>query len=336
MRLADLAEAVWYRDHPLGVALAPLSWLYGVGVALRRAAYRAGLRRVCRCARPVVVVGNVTVGGTGKTPLVVWLADCLRRHGYRPGIVTRGYGGRAREWPQDVRADSDPVEVGDESVLLAQRTGCPVVAGPDRYGAARSLAERHDCDIIVCDDGLQHLALHRDVEIAVIDASRCFGNGRLLPAGPLREPIARIASVHLVVENGGGAGVVPGFTCASGRAAYPMRVRALSICPLTGDRGLAVAGWRERMVHAVAGIGHPERFFATLASLGMRVIPHPLPDHHRFSAGDIDFGDGLPVIMTEKDAVKCRRFAGRCHWYLPIAAELPEAFEQRLIELLRR
>ncbi len=335
MRLADLMEAIWYRDHPLGLALAPLSWLYGGFVLLRRAAYRTGLRRMSRCSRPVVVVGNLTVGGTGKTPLVVWLVECLRRQGYRPGIVTRGYRGEAREWPQEVCAGSDPRAVGDEPVLLARRSGCPVMAGPDRYGAARDLVERHGCDVIVSDDGLQHLALHRDIEIAVIDAARRFGNGRLLPAGPMREPLARLASVDLVVENGGGDGA-PEFPGASIRACYPMRVRALPLCSLAGDRRLAPAGWSGRTVHAVAGIAHPERFFATLEALGLRVIPHPYPDHHRFAPGEITFGDGLPVIMTEKDAVKCRGFAASGHWYLPIAAELPNPFEQRLIELLRR
>jgi tetraacyldisaccharide 4'-kinase len=335
--LTDLAQAIWYRGHPLGLVLAPLSWLYRACVVLRRAAYRAGLRRVSRCTKPVVVVGNLTVGGAGKTPLVVWLAQCLRRHGYRPGIVTRGYGGEAGVWPQEVRSDSDPIVVGDEAVLLARRACCPVVAGPDRYRAAQVLSER--CDVIVSDDGLQHLALHRDLEIAVIDGVRRFGNGRLLPAGPLREPPRRLASVDLVVENCGQGGTEVIRDLAPdrvpGRAVYPMQCRALSLCSLADDLALAATAWPGRVVHAVAGIGHPERFFATLAALGLEVIPHPYPDHHRFAPGDITFADGLPLIMTEKDAVKCRRFAAPGHWYLPIAAHLPPEFEQRLIELLR-
>jgi tetraacyldisaccharide 4'-kinase len=337
-RLTDLAQAVWYGGHPLALVLTPLSWLYRGGVALRRVAYRAGLRRVGRCTKPVVVVGNLTVGGTGKTPLVVWLAECLRRHGCRPGIVTRGYGGEAGMWPQEVRTDSDPAVVGDEPVLLARRARCPVVVGPDRYRAAEVLLER--CDVIVSDDGLQHLALHRDLEIAVIDAVRRFGNGRLLPAGPLREPLKRLASVDLVVENDGQGGrdVVRALAPlrVPGRVVYPMQCGALSLRSLADDHALATTAWQGCVVHAVAGIGHPERFFAILAALGFGVIPHPYPDHHRFAPSDITFADGLPVIMTEKDAVKCRRFAAPGHWYLPIAAHLPPEFEQRLIELLRR
>jgi tetraacyldisaccharide 4'-kinase len=331
-RAQRLAEAGWYRGHPLGVLLAPLSWLYRGAVALRRVAFRAGLMRVARCARPVVVVGNLTVGGTGKTPLVVWLAACLERHGYRPGIVTRGYGGAARDWPREVPSDGDPVLVGDESVLLARRAGCPVAAGPDRYRAARLLVDHHGCDIIVSDDGLQHLALHRDVGIAVIDGLRGFGNGRLLPAGPLREPVSRLGSVDFLVMNGGEGGVPD---LPPDRVVYPMHYRALSLRRLQDGHEVPATAWHGRTVHAVAGIGHPERFFATLAALGISVIPHPLPDHYRFRPEDIVFGDELPVVMTEKDAVKCHRHAVDRHWYLPIAAELPREFEQRFVELLR-
>jgi tetraacyldisaccharide 4'-kinase len=289
--------------------------------------------RVARCGRPVIVVGNLSVGGTGKTPLVVWLAACLGKRGYRPGIATRGYGGEARDWPQEVWADSDPVMVGDEPVLLARRVRCPVMAGPDRSRSARILVDRHGCDVVVCDDGLQHLALHRDIEIAVVDGLRGLGNGRLLPAGPLREPVSRLGSIDLLVVNGEeGRAALPDLP--ADWIVYPMRCRALSLCPLQGGDEVPATAWRGQAAHAVAGIGHPERFFATLKALGIAAIRHPFPDHHRFSPGDIAFGDGLPVIMTEKDAVKCRRYAGPEHWYLPIASELPPEFEHSLFDFL--
>lgn len=317
-------DSLWYQNSPLSVMLAPLGWLYCFAAVLRRASYRVGIVPVGRVGAPVIVVGNISVGGTGKTPLVIWMARFLISRGLRPGIVSRGYRGRANKWPQQVRADSDPVMVGDEPVLLAQATGCPVVADPDRLRAARSLLLHAQCDVIISDDGLQHLAMGRNVEVAVIDAVRRHGNGRCLPAGPLREPVSRLDSVDLVVANGGGLA-----------GEYAMRVRsdeAKNLAHVTVSRPLGAFG--PGRVHAVCGIGFPERFFATLERAGLRPIRHPFPDHHGFSAADIEFGDEVPVLMTEKDAVKCRRFADSRHWYVPAEAELPEAFGERLLSLL--
>ena len=290
-------------------------------MVLRRALYRARLLPRHRIPVPVLVVGNIAVGGTGKTPLVLWLAGFLASRGWRPGVVCRGYGGQASRWPQQVRADSDPAMVGDEAVLLASRSGCPVVAcGPRRVQAARALAELAECDLVISDDGLQHLALDRDLEIAVVDGERRHGNGRCLPAGPLREPAGRLRSVDLVVSNGPAA-----------RGEFAMSLvpgPAVSLEDPALRRSLA--DFRGTRVHAVAGIGHPARFFGLLTTRGLAVEEHAFPDHHPFSAADIRFEDGLPVLMTEKDAVKCRRFAGPGHWYLPVVAELPDAFAARL------
>ncbi len=317
-------DALWYRKSPLSLALAPLGWLYCAAAMARRAAYRLGIARVGRVGAPVIVVGNISVGGTGKTPLVIWIARFLMSRGLRPGIVSRGYRGKADHWPQQVRPDSDPIMVGDEPVLLAQATRCPVAADPNRLRAARSLLAHTECDLIISDDGLQHLAMGRDVEIAVIDGVRRHGNRRCLPAGPLREPVSRLASVDLIVANGGGV---------SGE--FHMRMRAgeaKSLSKETLNRPLD--DFKAGPVHAVCGIGSPQRFFDTLEGAGLALIRHRFPDHHAFCAADIEFDDELPVLMTEKDAVKCRRFADARHWCVPVQAELPEAFGACLLSLL--
>ncbi|NCF28099.1 MAG: tetraacyldisaccharide 4'-kinase [Gammaproteobacteria bacterium] len=317
-------DSLWYRNSPLSLLLVPIGWLYCAAAIVRRGAYRLGIAHVGRVGAPVIVVGNISVGGTGKTPLVIWLARFLMSRGLRPGIVSRGYRGRADKWPQQVRPDSDPVMVGDEPVLLAQATGCPVVADPDRLRAATSLLAHARCDVLISDDGLQHLGLGRDVEIAVLDGVRRHGNGRCLPAGPLREPVSRLDSVDMVVANGGGIGGEFHMRVTAGEA------RNLTEATLTRPLGTFKPG----PVHAVCGIGSPERFFATLERAGVVVIQHPFPDHHGFCAADISFDDQLPVLMTEKDAVKCQRFADARHWRVPVQAELPEAFGVRLLSLL--
>ncbi len=317
-------DSLWYRKSPLSLALAPLGWLYCAAAMARRAAYRLGIARVGRVGAPVIVVGNISVGGTGKTPLVIWIARFLMSRGLRPGIVSRGYRGKADKWPQQVRPDSDPIMVGDEPVLLALATGCPVAVDPDRTRAARSLLAHAECDLIVSDDGLQHLAMGRDVEVAVIDAVRRHGNGRCLPAGPLREPVSRLASVDLIVANGGGVG-----------GEFHMRMHAGDAKSLTEEAlSRPLDDFRAGPVHALCGIGSPERFFASLERAGLELIRHPFPDHHAFCAADIDFDDEIPVLMTEKDAVKCRRFADSRHWCIPVRVELPEAFGARLLSLL--
>jgi len=317
----------WYSRNIVSLLLLPLSWLFMAIVALRRGAYRLGLFSRQRLSVPVIIVGNISVGGTGKTPLTAWLVDCLQRHGLKPGIVSRGYKGRARDWPQQVYADSDPLMVGDEAVLLAQRCHCPVVVGPARVRAAQVLLEQAACNVLIADDGLQHYQLARDVEIAVVDGKRRFGNGRCLPAGPLREPVGRLRDVDFVIVNNG---PVQGHE-------YAMRVRPGSICRLNApDDVVDAATLATGPVHAVAGIGHPQQFFDLLSSMGFDIIPHPFPDHFDYRQADIRFADDYPVIMTEKDAVKCRRFAEQRHWYLPIAVDMDPRLEATLMARVDR
>ncbi len=305
-------QRVWYDREAqwLSFALLPLSWLFGFVVACRRAAYRFGLLRRVRVARPVVVIGNVTVGGTGKTPFAIWLAAQLQAKGMRVGIVLRGYGGSSAQWPRDVRSDTAPEEVGDEAVLLAQRTGAIVVAGPDRVAAAQR-AIKCGAEIVLSDDGLQHYRLARDREIVVIDGRRGVGNRQLLPAGPLREPVSRLAQADLRVVSWRDGSARPLTPVA---ATIQACARLSAAIALVGGETRPLESFKGTRVHAVAAIGHPQQFFAALQQLGIEVAPHPLPDHARFAAEDIRFPDDLPVLMTEKDAVKCVRFADQRHW----------------------
>lgn len=325
-RLTHVLSECWYGRGALATALRPLSWVYRLLIALRRGMYALGLRRVTRLSVPVIVVGNITVGGTGKTPFVVWLAGQLAREGWAPGIVARGYRGQARHWPQQVRPDADPAIVGDEAVLLSRRCACPVAVGPDRVAAAEALLHYHGCDIVISDDGLQHYALGRDIEIVMVDGVRRFGNGYCLPAGPLREPLARLARVDFTVVTGSGAL----------RHEYPMTLQASAFRNVRRD-SLAYAPdeFPFRRFHAVAGIGHPARFFRQLKQLGLGFTEHAFPDHHEFSPADLDFGDDLPVVMTEKDAVKCRRFCHDNCWYLAVEARPDERLEARLLAMTR-
>nr|WP_246599009.1 tetraacyldisaccharide 4'-kinase [Methylogaea oryzae] len=319
-KLAAYAERRWYGDKP-PVWLLPLAGVYRGVAETKRRLYGAGLLRGERLPVPVVVVGNISVGGVGKTPLTAWIVEFLRNAGYRPGVVSRGYGGKAQSWPQRVTADSDPALVGDEPVLIARRCGCPLAVAPRRAEAAKLLLA--DCDVIVADDGLQHYKLARDVEIAVVDGARRHGNGACLPAGPLREPVARLDSVDLVVCNGAAA---PGEFAMT----------------LQGDTALNLADGSRRPLaefdgplHALAGIGNPRRFFDHLRRAGLILDERPLPDHHAFSAADLEFGDERPVLMTEKDAVKCAALADARHWCVPVQAELDPAFGPQLLQLLQ-
>ncbi len=308
----SLLRRVWYDREAqwLSLVLLPVSWLFRLVVACRRAAYRAGLLPRVRVAQPVVVIGNVTVGGTGKTPFTIWLATQLQARGVRVGIVLRGYGGTSVQWPRDVAADSAPDEVGDEAVLLASRTGAIVVAGPDRVAAALRAIER-GAQIVLSDDGLQHYRLARDREIVVIDGRRGVGNRRLLPAGPLREPVGRLAQADLRVISWRDGSPRP---LSPVPATIQACARLVHATALVGGETRTLASFAGSRVHAVAAIGHPQQFFATLEQLGIEVAPHPLPDHARLTAQDIRFPDDLPVLMTEKDAVKCVRVADHRHW----------------------
>jgi len=322
--MVHLATRVWYGDHPLSYALLPLSWLYCGIVGLRCLAYRKAWLRTYRLPVPVIVVGNLTVGGTGKTPLVLWVTDLLRRQDHRPGILIRGYGGHIHQ-PQLVNGDSDPHSVGDEAVLLARRSGCPVVVGADRVTAGKRLVTDCGCGMIVSDDGLQHYRLGRDLELLVIDASRRFGNGRCLPAGPLREPAARRHTADLIICNGD--------PCAEGAVMHIAPERLVNL----GDRRItrSLEMLRRQRVTAVAGIGNPDRFFDLLRHHGLYVYERPYPDHHAFSREDAASWPPGPVIMTEKDAVKCTDFARPDFWYLPVTARLRNGFEQLLTETLK-
>jgi len=304
----------WYGSAPAPWFLLPLALVFGLLARLRRARQQARAREN-RLPAPVVVVGNIAVGGTGKTPFVIWLVERLREWGWKPGVISRGYGGRATTWPQRVDSDSDPFQVGDEPALIARRARCPVVVGPDRLAAGRVLLQGGDVDIVVSDDGLQHYRLWRDLEIAVVDATRGLGNGELLPAGPLREAPPRLAEVGLVVANG------PGWVAPMGRQ-VTMRLHAIEARALDDGARQPIGAFAGQTVHAVAGIGNPARFFSMLSQQNINLVMHPFPDHHPYTRADLEFGDGLPVLMTEKDAVKCRAFAGAGYWVVPVEATL--------------
>jgi len=327
--------ADWYSPRPsiLAIALRPLSLAFGALVAVRRALYRSGLRRSVPLPVPVVIVGNITVGGSGKTPLVAALVEALSRRGFHPGVVSRGYGREREEGaPIIVGANDDPRRVGDEPLLLA-RAGCAVSVARDRVAAAFALlARRPETDVIIADDGLQHYRLQRTFEIAVVDAARQLGNGWLLPAGPLREPAARLREVDAVVlleaDDARASDLHPN--------AFTMRLDPADFArvgkPSVTSPASAFAG---EGVHAIAGIGNPSRFFAQLGALGINAVPHPFPDHHRFTAADLAIPGARVVLMTEKDAVKCESFADERCWYLPVRARLDDNFVALIEERIR-
>jgi ATP-binding cassette, subfamily B, bacterial MsbA len=322
---ASVWETLWYGYHPAAQLLAPFGYLFGMIVGARRFFYRSGLLRVRSFPVPVIVIGNITVGGTGKTPLVIWLAEHLKKLGYRPGIVSRGYKGKSSIWPLPVTPDSDPVLVGDEAAMIVSRTGCPMMIGPNRCKAAEQLLLRSDCNVIISDDGLQHYAMGRDIEIVVADGARGFGNGMLLPAGPMRESKQRLKRADYIVTNGS---ALP--------ESHGMYVRGDTLWSLhDGARKRRLKDLKGQRVHALAAIGNPQRFFELLRNAGLEVIEHAFPDHHRFSPADLDFPrSAAPVVMTEKDAVKCRRHShlleqGR-YWYLPVTAQLSPVFVEAL------
>ncbi|MBS3786076.1 MAG: tetraacyldisaccharide 4'-kinase [Gammaproteobacteria bacterium] len=314
--------AFWLKENWLAKALAPLGAVYGRAMRYRRQQYLDGRRASTQLPTPILVVGNIFVGGTGKTPLVIWLVEGARQQGMTPGVILRGYGGTSAG-PESVQHDSDPQTVGDEAVLIAQRTGCAVAIGKDRVAAAQLLIDTASPDLIISDDGLQHYALARDIEIAVIDGERGLGNGRCLPAGPLRECPERLKSVDLVIANGPATPDSDGSFTLKVSGLQPLSHKIGNVPPVPGNR-----------VHAVAGIGNPQRFFSALTHLGFDVIPHRFADHHAFKPTDLQFGDQRAIIMTEKDAVKCRRFAPLNSWSLPVMADPEPEMEEKLMALL--
>ena len=330
MRLADRLQQAWYAGHAGLVALWPLEKLYCAVVQRKRRKFLAGELDSYRAPVPVIVVGNITVGGTGKTPLILWLIEHCRARGLRVGVVSRGYGGKAAEYPWRVRADDDPAQVGDEPSLLVRRTGVPLAVAPQRAQAVRLLLEQEPLDLVLCDDGLQHYALQRDLELVLIDAARGLGNGRCLPAGPLREPAGRLQSVDAVLLNGAREDSEQG---------YAMYLQPSALVHVATGRMIPLDHFPPgQAMHAIAGIGNPQRFFNTLAELGWQPEGHAFADHAQFTAQDLQFADDLPLLMTEKDAVKCRSFAPDHAWYLKVEASPSPAFvewlDARMTQLL--
>lgn len=316
----------WYYRHYTGLALLllPLSWIFRFIVTTRYFLYRIKLKKKFHFPVPVIVIGNITVGGTGKTPLVIWLANFLKTKGFNPGIVSRGFGGKKQFLPCWVDSQSDPQMVGDEAVLLAKRSHCPVIISVNRVAAVRELLAKKDCDVVLTDDGLQHYRLARDIEIAVIDGERGFGNHCFLPAGPLRESPRRLKKVDFVVH-------------------HREEKNGILTMQLFGNEFLSVNNENEylqienlsnKTIHAVAGIGNPGRFFSVLREKGLQVIEHVFPDHHLYCAADFYFSDLLPIIMTEKDAVKCKSFADERFWYLPVEVKIDKRFQVALLSKL--
>lgn len=322
--LSDRLHRVWYDGEPVPFWLIVLVPVYRALRALDLAMYRFGLRRSARIDARVIVVGNITAGGSGKTPLVIALVEALRARGMRPAIVSRGYGGSQRS--AGVLDDtSDPRRYGDEPCLVRRRTGAQVAIGRDRVEAA-ALLVRQGADVVIADDGLQNPSLARDIEICVIDGQRRFGNERLLPAGPLRESLDRLNSVDFRICNGARA--------ESGEIAMRL-VGEMAVAVADAMRTRPLSSFVRQRVHAIAGIGNPARFFAGLQARGIDVIAHSFPDHHPFVAADLEFGDGLPVLMTEKDAIKCVTFASPDVWCIPVSADLPSTFIDALVARLR-
>lgn len=327
----------WYGKNLLSKCISYLLWplacLYCVIIVARQLCYRYGICKIHRLKVPVIVVGNITVGGTGKTPLVIWLAIFLREHGYKPGIVSRGYG-RSSSGIREVTATSLAAEVGDEALMIVQSTDCPMIVGESRVVAAQKLVENTDCNVIVSDDGLQHYALGRDLEIVVQDGERNLGNGLCLPAGPLREPASRLQHIDFIIKNIGinGGDVLPMPKTKAGNVpCYTMQFVPECFCQV-GDAKKQISLndlvrlVQDKTCHAVAGIGNPVRFFRQLRDLGLQLQEHGFPDHYAYIKEDFIFAGEDVVIMTQKDAVKCQNFAKENWWYLRISAKLSEEF----------
>jgi tetraacyldisaccharide 4'-kinase len=324
-------EKYWYRLSPYHLLLWPLSLLFRALSSLRRTLYRTGLLRSIKIPVPVIIVGNISVGGTGKTPFALWLAQQLLDQGWHPAIISRGYTKAKQQQantPRAVVTGDLPDAVGDEPLLMMQRNLCPVWIGRDRPATAQALLQAHpECDVILSDDGMQHYRLQRDIEIVLVDGKRRFGNGLLLPAGPLREPVSRLKTADIVVVNGGTTRDHEYAMQLNGSQFYNL------LNPATTLPASAFAGPR---LHAIAGIGHPQRFFAHLAHLGLSAQTHPFPDHHCYSPADISFRDADAILMTEKDAVKCAPFATEQCWVLRVDAQIDPALAQLIIEKIKQ
>ncbi len=325
MGLSRWLQQAWYEGHPLLNVLTPLEGLYRKVVARQRQQFLSGEKAVYRAPVPVLVVGYITVGGTGKTPTFLWLIERCRQLGLRVGVVSRGYGAKPPSYPWRVTADGNAAECGDEPLMLVQRSGVPLMIDPNRPRAAQALLDQEPLDILLSDDGLQHHALGRDLELVVIDHARGLGNGRCLPAGPLREPLERLHDVDACLLNG---------ALQDDASGYAMQLRPTMLVNVRSGQRVALSHFASgQTLHAVAGIGNPERFFTTLEGLHWRPIRHAFADHAIYTAASLP-ADELPLVMTEKDAVKCRAFARDNWWYLAVDAELSAAFTAWLDEQL--
>ncbi len=316
----------WMKRNYLAWLLWPFSQLFLLIIIVRRWLYQKQWLKSYRAKLPVIVVGNITVGGTGKTPVVIAIAQWLKQQGLRPGIVSRGYKSHVKNYPYWVTAVSLAEQVGDEPLLIVQRTECPLVIDPIRARAVQALEKSGKCDVIISDDGLQHYALERDIEVVVIDGERRFGNGFLLPAGMLREPTSCCDNVDIVVCNGG----------VAQDKEWSMQLAPTKVYAVNNPaKTISLTHFQHKKVHAVAGIGNPQRFFALLRQAGLEVIEHAFPDHHAYTENDFNFvSDNLPVFMTEKDAVKCPFLSYTEAWCVAVDAQLPETFFLQLKELL--
>lgn len=317
-------EQLWYSKNILSIFLLPLSWLFRGASFLRRSFYNSFASKPKPGSASVIVVGNLTVGGAGKTPFVAYLAQCCLDKKLNVGVVSRGYGRKNENTLVDVLNDSDVAEVGDEALMLKQNIACPVVVAAERKEAVKYLNEKYDLDVIISDDGLQHYKLARDYEIVIVDGEREFGNGRCLPAGPLREPVSRLEKADIVISNGENSNYEYQYTTSF--------KQALSL--VDRSQGKSLEEFKHSSVHAVAGIGYPQRFFRQLEKAGIPVISHAFPDHHAYSSTDLEFNDNLPILMTEKDAVKCKHFYNENAWYLPITAMPNDKLTQRITTLV--
>ena len=322
--LETLIEKVWYSKNIFSLLLSPLSLIYISIIYLRYTLYQLGLISITKINVPTIVIGNIVAGGTGKTPLVIWLAKHFKDKGFLPGIVSRGYGGTYLSNIELVKPTSNPLLVGDEPVIIARNTNCPVVVAKKREKGAKELVEKYNCNIILCDDGMQHYSLARDIEIAVIDGQRRFGNNYCFPAGPLREPKSRIFKADLIVSK------YNARTCEH-KMDYTYH-QLVSLNELS--KTIPISDLHGMTVHAIAGINNPDHFFSYLRSHKLELIIHKFPDHYSYTEDDVKFDDNFPVVMTEKDAVKCLNYSSDKHWYIPISAELSKSFVCDLDKLM--
>ncbi len=313
----------WNSINFVSIILLPLAGVFYLLSRLRILLYKLSILKTYKAPVPVIIIGNISVGGTGKTPLIIELVKQLQQQGKKPGVISRGYGGKAASWPQIVDAQTDAQQVGDEPQLIFQHTACPVVVGPDRKQDIELLLKKFDCDVLLSDDGLQHYALQRDIEIVVVDASRKFGNQFFIPAGPLRESQSRLKQVDMVIYNGG----------SNQQISFSMQPTDCKAVSGSDAEHKSLDSFSGETVHAVAGIGNPQRFFSLLEAHNIVVIPHIFKDHHIYQQHELNFADNLNVLMTEKDAVKCSLLHLPVHWSVPVNIVLNTSAQNKLKQL---